>query len=159
MEMTNTHFSLKKKTKVSAALLTILSILLVLYTDASAAQRLSVGVNVANVRSGPGKNYETLWQVEKYHPIVVIESQGAWYKFRDFEGDTGWIYKTLVKQTPSVITKKGKCNIRSGPGTKNRIVFTSDRGIPFRVLSRKGQWIRVMHADGDKGWIYKSLVW
>jgi len=27
------------------------------------------------------------------------------------------------------------------------------------VLTRKGNWIQVRHADGDKGWIHKSLVW
>ncbi|MGA7144470.1 MAG: SH3 domain-containing protein [Desulfobacterales bacterium] len=27
------------------------------------------------------------------------------------------------------------------------------------MLNRKGSWIHVQHADGDKGWIYKTLVW
>jgi len=34
-----------------------------------------------------------------------------------------------------------------------------DSGVPFKVLTRKGNWIQVRHADGDKGWIHKSLVW
>ena len=32
-------------------------------------------------------------------------------------------------------------------------------GIPFKVISRKGQWVHIEHADGDRGWIHKSLVW
>jgi len=50
-------------------------------------------------------------------------------------------------------------NIRSGPGTKNKILFSVDKGIPFKILKKKGKWIHIQHADGDKGWIHKSLVW
>ena len=50
-------------------------------------------------------------------------------------------------------------NIRSGPSTKNKILFSVDKGIPFKILNRKGRWIEIQHADGDKGWIHASLVW
>lgn len=123
------------------------------------AERLAVRSGVANIRSGPGTNYAVLWQVEKYHPLNIIKKKGNWCKFKDFEGDTGWISRGLVGKIKAVITKKNKNNIRSGPSTKYRILFTAERGIPFKVLSRKGNWIRIQHADGDKGWIYKSLVW
>ena len=123
------------------------------------AERLAVRSGVANIRSGPGTNYAVLWQVEKYHPLNIIQKNGKWYKFKDFEGDTGWISKGLVGKIKAVITKKEKNNIRSGPGTKYQILFTADRGIPFKVLSRKGNWLRIQHADGDKGWIYQTLVW
>ena len=123
------------------------------------AQRLAVSSGVANIRSGPGTKYDVLWQVEKYHPIEVIKKSGKWYNFRDFERDVGWVHQSLVKKISAVITVKSKCNVRSSPGTKNDIVFTVEKGIPFKVLKRKGGWIQVEHADGDKGWIYKTLVW
>jgi SH3-like domain-containing protein len=31
--------------------------------------------------------------------------------------------------------------------------------VPFKVLDRKGEWLHVEHADGDRGWIHSSLVW
>ena len=96
---------------------------------------------------------------EQNHPILVLKKSGNWYHFRDFEGDKGWIHKSLVRKIPSVITNKDKCNVRSGPGTKFEILFTIGDGIPFKILKRKGNWINVQHADGDKGWIHKSLVW
>jgi len=137
----------------------MIMILLLLFSSAAWAERLAVAVSVANVRSGPGKNYDILWEIEKYHPLNVFKKSGQWYHFRDFEGDEGWIYKPLVRNIPSIITKKEKCNIRSGPGTGFAIVFTVEKGIPFKVIKRKGSWIYGQHADGDKGWIHKSLVW
>ena len=113
----------------------------------------------ANIRPGPGTQQDWIWQVGKYYPIIVQEKKGNWYFFRDFEGDEGWIHKSLLNQDPTVITTKNKCNLRSGPGTKFEIKLTVGLGIPFKVLEKKGNWIHVEHADGDKGWIHKSLVW
>jgi len=123
------------------------------------AKRLAISAGIANIRSGPGTQYDVLWQVEKYYPLSVIEKSGKWYHFKDFEGDEGWVHQSLVKKIPSVITQKNKCNVRSGPGSKFKIIFTVEKGIPFKIIKRKGAWIHVEHADGDRGWIYKTLVW
>ena len=137
----------------------MIMILLLLLSSAASAERLAVSVSVANIRSEPGQNSDILWQIGKYHPLSVFKKSGSWYHFRDFEGDEGWIYKPLVRNIPSIITKKEECNIRSGPGTGFAIVLTVEKGIPFKVIKRKGRWIYIQHADGDKGWIHKSLVW
>jgi SH3-like domain-containing protein len=137
----------------------VLTVLLVFYSSALFAQRLTVTADIANIRSGPGQKYDVLWQVEKYHPISVIDKTGKWFHFRDFESDEGWIHASLVSEIPSVITKSEKCNVRSGPGTDYKILFTVEKGIPFRVLQRKDKWVYVRHADGDKGWIHNSLLW
>ncbi|MDM8524046.1 SH3 domain-containing protein [Desulfococcaceae bacterium HSG8] len=137
----------------------ILTIMLTAYANAAFAQRMTVDVSMANIRSGPGTHYKPLWKVEKYHPIQVVEKSGAWYRFRDYEGDEGWIFKDLVRSFSSVIVKKNKCNVRSGPSTDKNIVFTVEKGVPFKVIKRKNDWIYVRHADGDEGWIHKALVW
>lgn len=137
------------------------TILLLVFAAAALAapQRLAVNVPTANIRSGPGENYAVIWQVGKYHPFLVIEKSGQWIRFRDFEKDEGWIHQSLLADIPTVITIKEKCNIRSGPGTGNPVAFTAEKGVPFKVLEKKDNWIHIEHADGDKGWIYHSLVW
>lgn len=127
----------------------------------SAQERLIVNASIANMRSGPGTKYDVLWQVEQYHPVLVIEKKGSWYKIKDFEGDMAWIHDSLLSKEWGVITIKKKCNVRSEPITtgKNNIVFTVEKGVPFKVLGNKGDWLQIEHADGDKGWIHKSLVW
>lgn len=124
-----------------------------------AAERMAVKASIANMRSGPGTKYKQLWQVEKYHPVIVIEKKGNWYKIRDFEKDMAWIHKSLLSDIPCVITIRDKCNVRSKAGKDGRILFTVERGVPFKVLDKKGNWIKIKHADNDVGWIYKTLVW
>jgi SH3-like domain-containing protein len=130
-----------------------------LATVALAGERMAVKSNTANIRSGPGTQYEKLWRIEKYHPVVVIEKKGEWYRFQDFEGDKGWIHRSLLDKAETVIVKVDRSNVRTGPGTENDIAFTVDKGIPFKVLEKKGRWYQIRHADGDRGWIFNTLVW
>lgn len=133
--------------------------LLMLAPASVLAEYISVAVPVANIRSGPSEDSALLWKVEAYYPMLVLEKSGSWYHFKDFEGDVGWIYASLVNHDESVITTKDDCNVRSGPGTQYDIVFKAEVGIPFKVLKKKGQWLNVLHTDGDRGWIHRSLVW
>lgn len=127
------------------------------------AEKLAVNVPVANVRSGPGTNYEVLWQVEKYTPMLVLDKDktGDWYYIKDYEGTIGWINRDVLEKMDTVITKPRdeRCNIRSGPSTNNDVIFKAVKGVPFRVMERKGDWLHIQHADGEDGWIHKMLVW
>ena len=137
----------------------LVGVILVVCGTAYAGERFSVIKEIANVRALPNTKSDTLWQVEKYHPLLVLEKKGKWYRFRDFEGDTGWIHSSLVAKVPTVIVRVRRANIRTGPGTKYDLVFDADKGTPFKVLETKGRWKKVRHADGDEGWIFNSLIW
>jgi SH3-like domain-containing protein len=138
----------------------LLFITLLLAADAAAqSQRMAVASEVANIRSGPDTESEVLWQVERYYPLLVIEKKDPWYRFKDIDGHQGWIHKSLLDTTATVIVRVRRANLRSGPGTENAIVFDAEKGTPFKVLTRKSAWLEVQHADGDSGWIFKSLVW
>jgi SH3-like domain-containing protein len=126
---------------------------------AAGTGRLAVTAPLANIRGGPGTDFDVLWQVEKYYPIELIRRSGAWIFFRDFEGDRGWIHKSLVGSLDTVITTKPVNNVRAGPGTDHPIRMQVEAGVPFRVLERRGSWLQVEHKDGDRGWIHRSLVW
>ena len=137
----------------------IIFLLVFVFAAVAQAERLTVTAPVANIRSGPGTNHNVLWKVEQFFPLLVIKKSGEWYQFKDFEGDRGWVHNSLVGKVSAVITRNDNCNIRSGPGTSHAVLFTVEKGIPFKVLNRKGSWIHIKHSDGDKGWIHKSLVW
>jgi SH3-like domain-containing protein len=137
----------------------IILLVIIVFAGVANAERLAVSAPVANIRSGPGTGHNVLWKVEQYFPVLVIEKSGEWYRFEDFEGDKGWVHQSLVGKIPAVITRNDTSNIRSGPGTNNPVLFSVEKGIPFKVIKRKDKWIQIEHADGDKGWIHKSLIW
>lgn len=57
-----------------------------------------------------------------------------------------------------VSVKKDGVNIRSGPSTKNNVIWQVFEGFPLKVLKREGKWASVVDFEGDKGWIYASLI-
>ncbi len=137
----------------------LISGFLLLFVTPALAERLSVSVNEANVRSGPGFEYGIIWKADRYYPLNIIKKTGEWCQFRDFEGDEGWIHRSIISNTSSVITVRENCNIRSAPSMEATVLFRVESGIPFKVLKREKDWIQIEHADGDGGWIHQSLVW
>ncbi len=133
---------------------------LVLLSGSSAlAERLSVAVREANIRSGPGFQHGVIWKADRYYPLEILKKVGEWRQFRDYEGDEGWIHQSIVSDIPTVITTRENCNVRANPSLEAEIRFTVESGIPFKILKREKPWIQVEHADGDTGWIHESLVW
>ncbi len=124
----------------------------------------SIDGEKVQLRTGPGTNYAAKWQYGKGYPVKILTTKGKWYKVKDFENDTGWVYKSLVKRTPHMIVKvnKGKnkkINIRSGPGTKYKVVGQAYYGVVFETVKQSSGWAQVKHESGLKGWVKRSLLW
>ena len=134
-----------------------------LISTASAKMGSVVGEKV-QLRAGPGTKYTAKWQYGDGYPLKIITKKGNWLKVSDFENDTGWIFKKYISKTPHMIVKvnKGKTrkiNIRSGPGTKYKIVGQAYYGVVFETVSQKSGWAQVKHESGLAGWIKRSLLW
>lgn len=125
----------------------------------SAAEYVSVNKDGANIRSGPGTNEEVYWEVFKDFPLKVVQRKDKWAKIEDFEGDSGWIFDSLLSDKKTVIIKVKKANIRVGPGENYEVVASALYGVVFAPTKTEGEWLQVSHTDGTTGWIHKSLVW
>lgn len=137
-----------------------LGVFLVLFCGAAQALTLvSVNGNNVNMRSGPGEKFAVLWELGTGFPLKVLDEQGDWYKVEDFEGDVGWIYKTLVSREPHLIVKRRRINMRSGPGDGYRVVGKANYGVVFKTLKSKEGWVKVKHENGLTGWVSRSLLW
>lgn len=135
----------------------------ILISTVSAKMGSVVGDKV-QLRTGPGTKYTAKWQYGDGFPLKIITKKGNWLKVSDFENDTGWIFKKYISKTPHMIVKvnKGKTrkiNIRSGPGTKFKIVGQAYYGVVFTTISQKSGWAKVKHDSGLTGWIKRSLLW
>ncbi len=154
---------MKKHWKRQVCILGIFSLLL-LITTAAHAVMLSIEGNDVNMRSGPGTKYKVMWELGNGFPLIVLKQSGQWYRVRDFEGTIGWVHKDVVNRTPHMIVKvhkksKKRINVRSGPGTKYRIVAKAYYGVVFTTLQQKNGWVKVQHEKGVTGWIKRSLLW
>jgi SH3-like domain-containing protein len=133
---------------------------LLISSSALAAEYKSVTTDNANVRTGPGTNYPASMELFKGYPLKVLKTQGEWYKISDFEKDSGWIHKSIVKKCDTVIVNAQKSsNMRSGASTKDSVVADVERGVVLTKLEEQGKWVKVKHSSGTIGWVYKPLLW
>lgn len=133
--------------------------LFLLASTATAAEYVSVLKNEVNVRSGPNTKTEVLWTLFKGFPLQVIARKGKWTQVVDFEGDKGWIASSLLAKEKTVIVKVDSANLRGGAGTDHETVADVKHGVVFKLLTTKGDWVKVKHADGTTGWIFSKLLW
>lgn len=131
----------------------------ILAQTSSNTHMVSVKGSVLNMRSGPGTHNEILWELKKGYPLQVQKRQGRWLKVRDFEGDSGWVARSLTGSTPHHIVKSKVANVRSSPSTKGRIVGKAEYGELVRTQEKRAGWVRVERSDGPDGWISKKLLW
>lgn len=126
------------------------------------ASALCIKVPEANLRQGPGIRYEKSWEVFKYMPFKKIGQRSNWYRVKDVDGDTHWVYRKLVTSSiRCAVVKVDKANVRSGPGTKHAKAPLSpvERYYAFKVVGSKGDWVHVQDEMHNEGWIAKWLLW
>jgi hypothetical protein len=61
-------------------------------------------------------------------------------------------------QVPLRLRSTTRSNVRDGPGTGFRVLFTLDADQRVTGLSYVGGWIRISDEQGRSGWIARSLV-
>jgi SH3-like domain-containing protein len=149
---------MKRALTISAALSLILN-----FTVAN-VYGLCTKVSTANLRRGPGMDYEICWKVPKYmfFKKVGVSLSGDWYAVKDVDGDVMWIHTSLVtaKQQCAVVNTE-EVNVRTGPGVNYEKAFSdpAEKYYSFRVLSRKGSWVLVEDEDNNAGWIHSDYLW
>ena len=131
---------------------------------ANPAYAVCVSVSKANVRTGPGTWYEKMWDVYKYTPLqkVGVSVSGDWYAVRDVDGDVVWIKKGLVTNGYGcAIVKTDQVKVRTGPGTSRPLspISPAVHYNSFRVMEKRGDWIKVKDEKGDIGWIHRDFLW
>lgn len=128
--------------------------------NCQSAEFVCINKDGVNVRTAPDTSSPVYMELFSGYPLEILEKKDSWYRVRDFEKDSGWVYSPLTEECKTVIVNvASSANMRSGPATSNSIVAVIERGVVLELLERKGQWVNVKHVSGRQGWIYSPLVW
>ncbi len=126
------------------------------------ASALCIKVPEANLRQGPGTQYEKSWEIYQYMPLKKIGQQGNWYQVEDVDGDTHWVFRNLVTdKMRCAVVKVGTANVRTGPGTGHaKSPFSPvEKYYSFKVIDTQGAWVKVADEVFDEGWVAQKLLW
>lgn len=128
------------------------------------AHALCVHTTKANIRTGPGTDYEIVWEVYRYMPFRKVGSSlsGDWYAVKDVDGDVSWIYRKLVTgKYRCAVVKAEEVNVRKGPGThyQKSPLSPAKKYYSYRFLKRQGSWIKIGDERGVSGWVHRKFLW
>ena len=155
-------------TKIKINNLIILSILFFIFLDNAQAINLeerdyfaSIKASKANVRSGPGTNYNIKFTYHmKNIPIRVTGRYDNWNEIEDFEGEKGWISQNLLsrKRTAMIKTKQSFINIYLTATAKSRIIMQAENKVISKLIGCKKSWCKI-EIEGKKGWVEQNNIW
>jgi len=139
---------------------------------------------ILNVRSGPGTSYSIIGGYKHGEKITVAEENSSWYRVV-VVGRIGYINKSFVTESASgasgasgssgssgssgasssaqPATKTGTVNstvglnVRSGPGTDNKILGGIAHGTKVTILEQSDGWYKIKYGAAD-GWVNATYV-
>jgi SH3-like domain-containing protein len=121
---------------------------------------VSLNVETANVRRGPGLSHRIDWVfLRRGQPLEVLAEHGHWRKVRDADDAGGWVHHTMLRGArTAVVTAAPDAALRESPAPDAPPVARAETGVIATVAECRPLWCRVA-AGGVEGWVQKADVW
>jgi SH3-like domain-containing protein len=134
-----------------------------------------------NLRVGPGKEHQILWNYVKAGlPVEIVLEFDNWRKIRDSEGVEGWVFQSMLTGKRNAIVEPWNAtppdgvagliaavsaekpehtvDVRAKPANDARVVAMLEAGVQVTVLTCDGMWCSV-DAAGHSGWVAQGALW
>ncbi|RZL93749.1 MAG: peptide-binding protein [Variovorax sp.] len=69
-----------------------------------------------------------------------------------------WLAAPAALASEMVSAARNTLNMRAGPGARYAALWTVDKGYPFKVVARRGKWLKVTDFERDAGWVYAPMT-
>ena len=114
----------------------------------------------SNLRVGPSKNYPIkLRYIVANTPVEIIDEYQDWRKINDYEGNEGWLHKSLIKGKRFAIVNT--------PYQEGLQVFNNPKGNNIGKIGKKNileiktclmHWCKIKYRK-NTGWVNKLNLW
>ena len=120
---------------------------------------VSLGSEEINVRVGPGIRYPIRFVLKKKGlPVEIIKEFDVWRQIVTFDGDKGWIHKSLLSGRRKVIIKDYTRTVYKRPKPISKAVVKLKAGVVAKLHNCKSSWCKI-EASGYEGWIDRASIW
>lgn len=115
----------------------------------------------ANVRVGPGTDYNLKWTyVRRGLPVEIFEEYGNWRRIRDWSGEDGWMLAPLLSGRRTALVEPWlggvPAQLRTGPG--GPIVAVLEPGVTLRLHECDGKWCEAS-TKSVSGFVRQKRLW
>ena len=97
----------------------------------------------ANIRVGPGKEFEILWNFKKPGlPIKIHKKFDNWYQVETPDGSIGWMSGILISRKKTILVLKNE-KIYKDKNEKSRTIANVDKNSILKIHYCKNEWCKV----------------
>jgi SH3-like domain-containing protein len=116
-----------------------------------------------NVRRGPAQDHEVAWVfVRAGLPVEITQEFENWRKIRDWEGEEGWVFHSLLSGRRTVMVTPWQtaenAALRKTADPKAEIVAYLEPSVVAEVSRCDGAWCRIS-GETFEGWIEQDRLW
>lgn len=127
---------------------------------AMAAEFRSIGESVVPMYDAPSAKANKLFVASRFYPVEVIVQLEAWTKVRDVAGDLAWIEKKNLSDTRTVVVTAALADVRQKAEDDAPLAFQAQPGVALEIVELGvGLWVKVLHRDGQTGFVRANQVW
>lgn len=112
------------------------------------------------VRTGPGQKYPILWVYNTSGiPVEIVLEYDNWRKIKDFDGQTGWVHKSLLTgRRYAFVGANENQKLFRKPNKNNSIIALLEPKSRVKLEACGHGWCEI-NAQGYKGWIEQKALW
>ncbi|MFP3903991.1 MAG: SH3 domain-containing protein [Armatimonadota bacterium] len=130
---------------------------------------------VVNIRSGPDRDYDVAFKLERGTKVTTTDISGHWVKIKTDDGKTGWVAGWVVSFVPpgkAIVAEEGeekvnvhvgwvarpKVNLRAEPSLDAERIGYATLSTRVLIVDQKGDWYKVAMENGEVGWMAGWLI-
>ena len=119
----------------------------------------SLRANEVNLRTGPGVRYPIIWKyLRQGLPVEITAEFEHWRRIRDWQGEEGWIHRSMLSgQRTLIITDKTR-DLRYRPRADAPVIARLSPGVIGKINHCEGMWCSVESYDHE-GWLSRNEFW
>lgn len=128
-------------------------------TDLPLPRYVTLASDEVNVRAGPGLRYPIEWVYRKKSlPVEIVREFEHWREIRDFEGQTGWVHKSMLSGQRGILVTGTQRVLYKAPAGDAPPVAQVEAGVVGILSKCKDGWCKV-EVSGYDGWIKIGEFW
>ena len=119
----------------------------------------SLRADDVNLRAGPGVRYPVLWKYQRRGlPVEITTEFEHWRRIRDWQGEEGWIHRSMLSSRRFLIVTDETRNLHQRPDPDSRLIARLAPGVLGQIDRCKKAWCSVRLPDYE-GWLRRQEFW
>jgi SH3-like domain-containing protein len=120
---------------------------------------VSVRVNEANLRAGPGKYFPIRTVLTRRGmPVQVIDEFKLWRKVSLYDGVEGWLHQSLITGRRFFLIVDATVEMLEEPEASAAVVARLEPGALAGLMECSGDWC-ALSVSGAEGWVPRASGW